>query len=686
MRGIIFTLCVGFYSFLSAQNQPFCATDEMHQHLFSEHPEYNPGIIRAHEELTAFTQEFINSPQPKSTDPYIIPVVVHVIHNYGPENISEAQIFDAINQANIQLRKKNPDTTDIVPAFQSIAADAEIELRLARIDPDGNCTNGITRTVSSLTSIGDHQVKALIQWPPDQYLNIYVCNQAAGLAGHAMLPAAADTVPEWDGIVMQHSYMGTIGTSDFFRRTVLTHEIGHYLNLQHIWGGNNVPNYFYLPVAQASNCDEDDDVADTPNTIGWQSCNLSGQSCGDLDNVQNYMDYAYCARMFTEGQKQRMHACLNSPIAGRNNLWTTTNLAATGVDGSFNSLCRVAITSDKNLTCVGEPVEFSDISYYGITSREWEFTGANITASTDSAVTVVFTQPGVFPVKITVSDGSNMEEEVFENFITVFSDEGQYAGLNEGFESQSGFESRFIITDPEKLVNWEITTPGYMSNQSIMLENFNATDNGVYRFISKPIDASNLSALNLRFDAAFARYTSTDNDVLRIKVSNDCGETWLTRRTLWTNLIVSVGDTVTDPFVPTSSAEWKEHEILSFPSQYYVENLLFMFEFTSGGGNNIYIDNIQIGHPDELSLSTNTLNETISLYPNPAREEVTIAGLDDLQQYAIVLYNTQGELVMQKGAEFTSNAAFSVLHLPKGVYSCHIISEQQKVIKKFVVL
>jgi hypothetical protein len=686
MRRIIFTLCLGFSSFLSAQHQSFCATDEMHQQLFHEHPEINPGIIRAHEQLTVFTHDFINSPQPKSTDPYIIPVVVHVIHNYGPENISEAQIFDAIEQANLQLRKKNPDTIDIVAAFENIAADAQIELRLARIDPDGNCTNGITRTVSALTNIGDHQVKSLIQWPPDSYLNIYVCNQAAGLAGHAMLPAAADTVPQWDGIVMQHSYMGTIGTSDFFRRTVLTHEIGHYLNLQHIWGGNNVPNYFYLPVAQASNCDEDDDVADTPNTIGWQSCNLSGQSCGDLDNVQNYMDYAYCARMFTEGQKQRMHACLNSPVAGRNNLWTTSNLAATGTDGSINAFCSANITSDKSLACVGDPVVFSDISFFGITSREWEFTGANITTSSDSSVTVIFTQPGVFPVKITVSDGSTTQEVLFEDFITIFPEKGLYAGLNEGFESQSGFESRFIITDPEKNINWEISTPGYMSNQSLMIANYNTGENGVYSFISKPIEASNLNALNLRFDAAFARYSPSNNDALRIKVSNDCGETWLTRRTFNTNTLVSVSDTVANAFIPANSSQWKEHEILTFPSQFFVDNLLVMFEFTSGGGNNIYIDNIQIGHPDELSLSTNTLNESILLYPNPAKEIVTVTGLDDLQHYTLVLYNSQGAIVMNQVIKFSSQFAFSVLDFPKGVYSCHITSGQEQVVKKFVVL
>lgn len=252
-------------------------------------------------------------------------------------------------------------------------------------------------------------MKSLIHWPPNKYLNIYVCAQAAGLAGHSMLPAAADTIPEWDGIVMQHSYVGTIGTSEYFRRTVLTHEIGHFLNLQHIWGGNNVPNYYYLPVSDPGNCAYDDEVSDTPNTIGWQSCNLSGTTCGDLDNVQNYMDYAYCGRMFTEGQKARMHACLNSSVANRNNLWQPANLAATGTDDGTYYLCAAKFEADKRVVCVGDTITFSDLSYNGVQTRYWEINGATTNSTTDSIVKAVYSSPGKYTIKLTVGrDGEDV--------------------------------------------------------------------------------------------------------------------------------------------------------------------------------------------------------------------------------------------------------------------------------------
>jgi hypothetical protein len=216
---LLFSLLFAFFSFTQESERFPCGTDEMHQHLFDQYPQYNDGIIRANNRLEDFTTEFIqNNINQKNGNPYIIPVVFHVIHDYGDGNIEDSQIYDALEQVYLQFRKLNEDTTDIVQDFKNIAVDAEIEIRLAQLDPNGNCTNGITRTVSDLTNIGDHQVKSLIQWPPDQYLNVYVCNQAAGLAGHALLPAAAaaDTIPEWDGIVMQHSYIGTVGTSSFF--------------------------------------------------------------------------------------------------------------------------------------------------------------------------------------------------------------------------------------------------------------------------------------------------------------------------------------------------------------------------------------------------------------------------------------------------------------------------------------
>jgi hypothetical protein len=154
----------------------------------------------------------------------VIPIVFHIIHEYGSENISKEHVLEGLNIINEDFRKLNADTSSIDSAFKGIAADSEIEFRLAQKDPDGNCTNGITRTVSSLTHIADNDVKDLVRWPNDRYLNVWLVNSiASGAGGYAYYPGAS---PDIDGIVLRSGQFG-IG----YRSP--THEIGHYLNLPH---------------------------------------------------------------------------------------------------------------------------------------------------------------------------------------------------------------------------------------------------------------------------------------------------------------------------------------------------------------------------------------------------------------------------------------------------------------------
>lgn len=606
-------------------SQKHCGTDEIHQQLFNEHPSYDPGILRAHERLQNDTKAFLTGEHSKSGASYVIPVVFHIIHNYGPENINDAQILDALNQLNIQFRKQNADTSEIVSSFKSIAADPEIEFRLAQLDPNGQCTKGITRTVSSLTAIGDHQVKSLIHWPPNQYLNIYVCAEAAGLAGHALLPAAADTVPQWDGIVMAHDYVGTIGTSDYFRRTVLSHEVGHYLNLQHIWGGNNVPNYYYLPCGDEGNCAFDDDVSDTPLTIGWSTCNLNGASCGTLDNVQNYMDYAYCARMFTEGQKQRMHACLNSTVANRNQLWAPSNLAATGTDNAASNLCEAGFVANKRILCIGDSVQLSDVSLHLTDSRSWYINGGNLSSTQDSIVYWIPDTPGKYDVQLQVSLGSTVLNKEEVAFLTVLPQTGLNTAWHESFEDSLQVIDHWFPVPNSTPVNWIRTDfTGYNSGASYIVENFDLGATSKFEFISEPFDASQLLEVALSFDYAYAQKQSTNIESLKVLYSTDCGENWTVKRNYpGSTILKTVDSLVTFYFMPEDSLDWKNDLIDNFNSSVLVNDLLFKFQFDAKGGNNMYIDNIRIGDPATLGINPFS-SESFRLYPNPVNNELHI--------------------------------------------------------------
>jgi hypothetical protein len=399
LSGAVFTL-IGL-SLTAQESVRPCNSDELHglEHFHHNDPVELARIANDDQELEAFTQGF--SPEERGGgSAYVIPMVFHIIHNNGAENISDAQIHDAVRVLNDDFNKLNEDWDNVRPEFLGIVADVEVEFQLARKDPNGNCTNGITRTVSTLTHDGTQEMKDLIQWPRNKYLNIWVAASADGAAGYTYRPSAVSNWPEADGIVLLHTYTGSIGTSSVGHSRTLTHEVGHWINLKHCWGGTNDPGV-------EENCDDDDSVSDTPNTVGWTSCNVLGASCDSpLDNVENYMEYSYCSKMFTEGQKTRMHAALNSSTSQRNNLWSASNLTATGLS-TVPVLCSAEFTSTDHVVCAGVGITFTDVSYHGVSSRTWEFPGGTPSTSSESNPTVTYSAPGIYPVTLTVSDGTS---------------------------------------------------------------------------------------------------------------------------------------------------------------------------------------------------------------------------------------------------------------------------------------
>jgi hypothetical protein len=353
--GVIFVVITGMFvsDAIGQIKDPWCITDSEHQKLI----EKDANILINQEKLEQFTAEFIKNKTDK-TDTIIIPVVFHVVHNYGIENISKAQIQDEINVLNRNYRRLRDDYDEVHPSFQEINVDGFIEFRLAKLDPDGNPTDGVLRYQSLLTYNATNEVKIVIRgWPPESYLNIWTVASIEGnAAAWSHYPGVS---PIYDGVVSLHSYVGTIGTGSAQRSRTISHEIGHYLNLAHPWGSSNEPGV-------ESNCFIDDDVDDTPLTIGNTSCNIHAESCGSLDNVQNYMEYSYCpVDIFTSGQIDRMRAALYSPVSNRNNLWTQENHILTGIAEGMEigaSLPVADFKVENRYGCVGEDILLEDLS------------------------------------------------------------------------------------------------------------------------------------------------------------------------------------------------------------------------------------------------------------------------------------------------------------------------------------
>jgi len=285
---------------------------------------------------------------------YDIPVVVHVVHNYGRENfyVSDNKIYGLINEMN-KFYNGQIDQSAVEPEFKKYIGIPKFRFYLARKDPNGNPTNGITRRRSYLTYGYDDEAK-LDAWPQNSYVNIWfenVIGQGASTPGaiivaYAIQPADAAAFPPRDGIISNYKYIDDAGTSNT-RSGSIDHEMGHIFNLWHTFGKSND-----VHTNKSGDCNDDDDVDDTPPTEGnLDNCQLYDTVCArnyfktypgyfggdslvnypDTANEQNTMNYAGCPDMFTKGQVARMRAALNSDVGGRNNLWDSTNLVNTGV-------------------------------------------------------------------------------------------------------------------------------------------------------------------------------------------------------------------------------------------------------------------------------------------------------------------------------------------------------------------
>ncbi|RMG83640.1 MAG: T9SS C-terminal target domain-containing protein [Bacteroidetes bacterium] len=624
---LVVTIAVSGAFAQNVNNVELCASHKKEAEIL-ENKDARKSFLKDQATIHA-VKEKMQSQKSASGTVYTIPVVFHVLHNGGSENISREQILDALRILNRDFRLQNADAQDVVSDFLGLQQDAEIEFSLASKAPDGTCFSGITRTKSPLTSDGSDggaQVQAIIdgndvyngEWPGDKYLNIFICKDIGGAAGYTYRPAWWVGTGMDNGIWVLHDYVGSIGTGSEGRSRTLTHEVGHWLNLAHTWGSTNDPGL-------SSNCSTDDGISDTPNTIGVTSCNLSENSCGVLANVENYMDYSYCSKMFTAGQVAEMRATLNSSVANRMNVVSDANLQEVGA-GPYGVLCNVDLKPEKPVACEGEPITIYDYSYHNQQSWQWEFTHTDMTTSNDTNPEVIFTQAGRPDIALTVSNPTNTLSTSKSDKLLVLYQDGIYPPYYQDMENFTTiYNDEFQVEDEDGdgIIFEIVSGVGYQSNKCIKFDNFNVdyvsgTDmfNNLY---TQTFDLSVLSDATLSFDLAYARKASNSSDFLWIYVSNNCGNTWnsLTFKTATT--LKTAPDNGTSAFVPSSDAEWQNISV-NIPSGFLTEGTMFKFVFRVAGGNNLYIDNINVSgtfkdvpvlnYPEDLSTDVVT-NVTI---------------------------------------------------------------------------
>lgn len=382
-----------------------CNIREHEAALLQKHPEI--GLQR--QQIERFTQDFIAAGGAQDRTVVTIPVVFHVLWNVAAENVSDAQIQSQLTVMNNDFRRLNADKVNTPAPFQGISADCEINFCLAQRDPAGNATTGITRRQTPLANFPDNEMFFYSQggtniWDRNKYLNIYICD-IDGL-GFAYFPGAPADI---DGAVIDYQAFGTNGSAQapYNLGRTASHEIGHWLNLEHIWGPNDEEN---------PSCSDSDNVTDTPNQSNlYFGCpsfpQLSCSNGPNGDMFMNYMDYVDdgCMNAFSTGQKNRMHA-LFAPGGQRASLATSQGCSPPsgnncGVPGSLTASNIAQTTATVGWATVSGAVSYT-LKHKPTASATWTTT-TGITTNSKNLTGLTAGTAYQFQVQTVCSGGSS---------------------------------------------------------------------------------------------------------------------------------------------------------------------------------------------------------------------------------------------------------------------------------------
>ncbi len=387
-------------------------------HDLQESLKNNPHFKEQRRILESKIQEILSNPnRDQSGDVIVIPTVFHVIHDGDAigsnENISSLYLNAQLEQLNDDFRRLNSNSDNT----WSQAADTEIEFCLAQIDPNGNPTPGIIRHNISGGPWTKSAFKATVMpatiWDNTKYLNLYTADLSGGLLGFGQFPGSGNA--NTDGVVCRYTSIGSIDTpnpsgGNYTLGRTATHEVGHWLNLSHIWGDDS------------GLCSGSDLVDDTPNQGGYTSGCPSGiqdDSCSPNSTgymYQNYMDYTYdaCMNLFTLGQKDRMHAAIAASRPG-----LIDSQCAPSGEPPVADFTELQSSYDY---CGGGTMAIYDTSTGSPSSWYWTFSGAGVSPATSTAQNPVLTISGSgnMTVSLTVTNTFGSDTKISTTGINVF--------------------------------------------------------------------------------------------------------------------------------------------------------------------------------------------------------------------------------------------------------------------------
>lgn len=731
----------------NAQSLYRCGHDEAERRLLEKYPQTARFKAEFQQEVKNYitnNYQSINNQRSFSKDTFTkiyVPVVFHILHDNGNGNVTDAQVYQEMQNINEYWSANNWDLSDLVPYWKDSAkiGNMAVEFRLAHIDPQGNPTTGIER-INTYTTIEGTDENKINQWNHEKYVNIWICKSMssdhAQAAAYAYKPATAcdpslnhNGMAERDGVLSVSSYVGFPTTAD--DRTTLAHELGHIMNLDHVWGGSNNPE-----VACG-----DDDVEDTPPTKGyapghcyltksviWQrdsACwaavnyhgwnNLATRDTNLVSNVQNIMEYSYCSVNFTHGQAQRVRAALDLQTSCRFPLWQTSNLIATGTEGAgYSQVNNCKLKADyavnKRFVCTGTPVKFTDYSYNGtIDQYNWLIPAdATVTAGAlnSATVTLSFSSAGWKDVTLEVTNSFGTSTVTYA---MVYVDDHSTlidAPFLESFEGSTTNNWTKINYDNDN-TKFELTNTGYLSSHSMFVNNYNAVRLREPNWLVSP--SFNTSTLptnaTMSFYVSVAKGATGDimdsTEILTVYGSKDCGNTWYKMKSYFANEFINAGKQ-SNYYIPGQTDDyWKRLSLSlvpssctnpSLPCYMITPDVKFRFDFqTSVNGNNFYIDNINIGSATTGVENINIENVSVNIFPNPSNDISTIQ-LQSSELKNNVKVTLTDILGKDVAILFTGNLPNGETNLTiqnniqAGVYFVRVEAEGKSIVKRFVKL
>ncbi|PQJ08881.1 hypothetical protein CJD36_021665 [Flavipsychrobacter stenotrophus] len=724
-----------------AQEMKPCMTDEMYWETVKKYPQILEYEKQFEEQMTAVYANGLpgvgakTTLSPFDTTMFDVPLVVHIVHDYGAEYLPDNDVYEAVKYWAVVFLAQNADTANVIDPFKKYVGNPRIRLHLATIDPNGNPTKGVVHEHSYLTGNANDQAK-YNPWPNNKYINLWFINTfgaaSTGAAAYAYYPASAAGMPYYDGVIGLYTYINYA--------KAIPHELGHVLNLQHVWGNTNAPD-----VACG-----DDQVWDTPptkghNPVGCTAAALYDVTCAtgythaytsisglpdsvvnfpDTTNAQNIMDYTYCQDMFTKGQCDRMRNALTSGTAGRNNLITAANLAATGALAPMPDLPPVADFSVERATGSGiitdartvflTPASGANFNFKNrswndtISAVNWTFSNGATTPTSTSTTSVLnrFTTTGW--VTVTLAATSNAGTTTLVNDHAVYVADTTPVG---------GFGYNQSFSNSADVANWPAFN--YFENQYKWGQFTGASndgDNGCMRFRSydttqkrsaTPLGdhddlctpAFNLAGMTgpvyLNFNSAAAAANSGSisgpvGDSLEIHVTINGGQRWNKIIGYKRGTLVNNG-TKSSEFVPGGTATWTARGV-AIPAAYLNANTYFRFRYWPGNvGNNFYMDGFKIsGFPADVAEIANS-GMPLTIFPNPTNNGCNLVFKTGNENAVhISIKDITGRVVYQSTELYAPNSAVQQpigrdLTPTAGIYFVSVVIDGNVTTQKLVV-